>query len=115
MAIRIKWSSLRPTVAGSFRKAGAVGFECAGRHTGTVAVRAGLQHRACALGDVFGREVQVLVDVGVRRRGAKAVQAYDITARSDPALPAKRRSSFDTDSRGDFGWQDFISVGLRLL
>src|SRR5919202_4825705 len=103
-----------PIVASCLREAGAVGSECPGRHTGSVALGTALQEVARALRDVFGREVQVLVDVGIWRRRAEAVQTDDVALLSNPALPAERRGGLDRQPCGDRRRQHPIAVALRL-
>src|SRR5690349_6843469 len=90
MAMRMGSSlRLRSIVASRLGEAGPIRFECSRRNTGTVALRATLQEVARTFGDVLRREVQVLVDIHVGRRGTKSIETDDLAFQAHPALPAQ--------------------------
>src|SRR5438552_15746248 len=74
-----------------------------------------LHEIAGALGDEFWREVQVLVDVGIRRRRAESPQADHLTTLANPALPTQRRGGLHTQACADRRRQHLVTIALRFV
>src|SRR5262249_41551805 len=108
MAMRKAGPPFSAVVAASLRKTGTVGGQRARRHGSAVAQGAARQQSAGAFSDVLGREVQMLVDVDIRRRGAEALHADHVPRQADPALPTQWRRRLDGEARGHLRRQDVI-------
>src|SRR5207253_10707927 len=90
-----------PTVAGRLGECGSVCREGTGRHARAIAVCTTVKKLTRPPRDVLRREVEMLVDVGIGRRGAKAIQGDHVTLETNPALPAEWRRGFNADPSGD--------------